>query len=609
MKFIPYILLWSALSQASAQSDTTATLVRSINFYGNQRLSAAKLIGVIASKVGEPLIHDLVIADTRNVLELYRRQNLWLAVVDSISMDSSGSSGVDLVFHITENRALILESIELTGMSAISSARLQRELTNANGRPFDPDRLSDDIEQILRLYENSGYPMARVACDSVVFLPRDHETRLRLRLRITENQTVTVGRVEFAGLTQTRSSVLLREMRTALPSPYNQSAMDASVDRLRRLPFIDRVDEPELMRHGDSSYTLRLTVAEGQPNTIDGIVGYVPARPRTDEKGYFTGLMNLSFQNLFGTARRLDAKWHKKDRYSQEFRLAYAEPWVMDYPVNLGVSMQQLVQDTIYVDRELALDGSVWLGSTWMGLFGVRNKTIDPAGSANGFLYNIPSASFLSGYLGMAYDIRDDRINPRRGVLYRVSVEYGRKSESYFVEDPAGTDTISFRGVPVPVREIHDRVATQKWLMDFEWMAEWRRNVVFYNLTHAAFYKTPQTVVPYSEQFRFGGLQSVRGYVEDFFNGTRVGWNRTEGRWLTGRRSRLFIFFDVGYYYRKDYADAGRTTTVRRDGWPMGYGFGLRYQTRLGLFGLDYGLGRGDAFSSGKVHFGITSQF
>ena len=39
------------------------------------------------------------------------------------------------------------------------------------------------------------------------------------------------------------------------------------------------------------------------------------------------------------------------------------------------------------------------------------------------------------------------------------------------------------------------------------------------------------------------------------------------------------------------------------------YGFGIRIETRLGLFGVDYGLGEGDSFLQGKVHVGLVNWF
>ena len=49
--------------------------------------------------------------------------------------------------------------------------------------------------------------------------------------------------------------------------------------------------------------------------------------------------------------------------------------------------------------------------------------------------------------------------------------------------------------------------------------------------------------------------------------------------------------------------------TGRIDGTKIGYGFGIRIETRLGLFGVDYGLGAGDSLLRGKVHVGLVNWF
>ena len=47
-----------------------------------------------------------------------------------------------------------------------------------------------------------------------------------------------------------------------------------------------------------------IRVQEGNTNTFDGVVGYMPGTGTGDE-GYLTGLVSVSMRNLFGTARKL----------------------------------------------------------------------------------------------------------------------------------------------------------------------------------------------------------------------------------------------------------------------------------------------------------------
>ena len=106
--------------------------------------------------------------------------------------------------------------------------------------------------------------------------------------------------------------------------------------------------------------------------------------------------------------------------------------------------------------------------------------------------------------------------------------------------------------------------------------------------------------------FRFGGTNSLRGYRENQFLGTLVGWTNAEYRLLLARRSYAFTFFDTGYYRRP--ADARYGTDVT-ESFTFGYGLGIRLDTPVGNIGVSFALGRGDAVSDTKVHVGLVNEF
>jgi outer membrane protein insertion porin family len=107
--------------------------------------------------------------------------------------------------------------------------------------------------------------------------------------------------------------------------------------------------------------------------------------------------------------------------------------------------------------------------------------------------------------------------------------------------------------------------------------------------------------VPFHEQLVLGGARSLRGYREEQFRGTRTALGTAEYRFLLTRRSRALAFVDAGYYYR------GGSNFAK--GVKLGYGIGLRGETRLGIIALDYGLGEGDGLLDGKLHVGLSREF
>jgi outer membrane protein insertion porin family len=107
--------------------------------------------------------------------------------------------------------------------------------------------------------------------------------------------------------------------------------------------------------------------------------------------------------------------------------------------------------------------------------------------------------------------------------------------------------------------------------------------------------------VPFHELLTLGGATDLRGYREEQFRGTRTALASLEYRFILSRFSRFLLFVDAGYYYR-DGSNFAKGTK-------LGYGIGLRSETRLSIIGVDYGLGEGDGLLEGKLHLSLVRQF
>ena len=85
-----------------------------------------------------------------------------------------------------------------------------------------------------------------------------------------------------------------------------------------------------------------------------------------------------------------------------------------------------------------------------------------------------------------------------------------------------------------------------------------------------------------------------------------MAWSNIEYRYLISRRSYLFAFFDSGYYLVN--GDESKKI-VETSAFKNGYGFGMSFETGIGLLSVSYALASGEGFSDGKIHFGIINQF
>ena len=109
-----------------------------------------------------------------------------------------------------------------------------------------------------------------------------------------------------------------------------------------------------------------------------------------------------------------------------------------------------------------------------------------------------------------------------------------------------------------------------------------------------------------NELFKLGGLRSLRGFDEESIMASYYNMFLVEMRYLFEKRS-FFALFVNGAYYEKNTQKAFVHDT------PYGFGAGLSFDTKIGMFSLYYALGsqfgQTISFKQAKIHFGFTTSF
>jgi len=354
--------------------------------------------------------------------------------------------------------------------------------------------------------------------------------------------------------------------------------------RLEKLNIFSSVEEPQIYTiQSRKESGLLITVKEGNTNTFDGILGYVP--PVTEgEKGYFTGLVNLSFRNLFGTARRLDARWQQETKSTQELELKYSEPYFFGLPLNVSGGFLQRIQDTSYTHRKFDFKGDILVSDRFtLGFTAGIDRVIPPDSAA---VFTIADSRILYGGTEIRYDSRDNVYIPVSGIVYRVNYAYGDK-KIYSAQSEAN-QSFSLQRYSMDVDFYSSFFKRQSLLIRF-----FIGQVTSGKLEDADFYKV-------------GGIKNVRGYREEQFRASKLTYGNIELRYAFSRKSFGHVFFDPGYYYRPP---DEINNIPKQEGFIYGYGLGIRLETAIGIVGVSYAIGKGDGMLDGKIHFGLVNEF
>lgn len=144
--------------------------IRKVQFKGNKALTAEEIGEVMTTRPyalldsGGFLQRSQIEADLRNVVRAYREKGYLQARVPAWQVRSE-NNGEDLfvTVEIDEGPPTIVSEVFLDGNESIPTVALREELESAKiGRNFALNGVRADMERVLRLYEKSGFPTARI---------------------------------------------------------------------------------------------------------------------------------------------------------------------------------------------------------------------------------------------------------------------------------------------------------------------------------------------------------------------------------------------------------------------------------------------------------------
>lgn len=559
------------------------TIINSINFSGNEIFSSSDLMSSISSKKNGTFSKLIFEADLKAIRGKYRSAGYLLASITDYSIKySSDSATVNLDINIYEGHQVKIGLINFTGNKFYSTSQIREIFETKNGQILDDNRLSNDITTLLRAYESNSIPFSKAVINNISIYYVNKEPFLRIDIEIIEGTKIKIDEIKIIGNESTNENVITRELRLRPDRTITRELMESYKSRLEKLNIFEKVEEPKIYTTKNTKKTgLLIEVKEGNTNTFDGVVGYIP--PVTDnEKGYFTGLVNVSFRNLFGTGRRLDARWQQEVRSTQELEFRYTEPYIFSLPININMGFMQRLQDSTYTKRNLDVKAEILISDKFSGSVLGGYERVIPSTDSNVVAIVSDSRIYYTG-AEVRYDSRDYVYNPSRGILFNISYTYGDKK--IFVGE----------GSNYSIQKLNTKLDL--------YVSFFKRQSILFSVS--ALQVTTGRLED-ADYIRVGGNANIRGYREEQFYATKLAYGNFEFRYSIARRSYLYLLFDAGYYFKG--SDVILNSPEQKD-FLFGYGVGLQMETGIGIIGINYALGKGDTFLDGKIHFGFINNF
>ena len=562
-------------------------LIRQITFDGIEHLNRKQLSKLIGIDAGQPYLQAEMVAGLNRVLEKYREDGLVFASI-APDVTTIPPDQVQIHLHIHEGTRVRTGEIAIEGNHLFSTDDLLRALSLRKGAPFSQATFEGGIDKLLALYSERGYPQAEI--EPADFDLSEEQGTVDLHLQIREGNQVRIGEVKLTGLQKTKPEVVLRELPMQAGDVFDQRKIDQSFHRLVNLGYFYEVS-PSLLEEGrtPAEIIFNARVTEARTGRFSGVIGYAPPTAEFEGAPQLTGVVEATETNLLGTGRQANFLW--KSGLLRTLRIGYTEPWTFGKPIKIGLEYSQLKQRNQFTDAESNENAaSVTAAARFRRLF---------EGSL-GFSYKrigVPADNpFLPATSPSIHSPIIDVANPtaQSGVKYGVMLGLTRDSRDYFLNPTRGRlDGVAFEF------STGDFKLRKLWIDLRGYFPTWRRQVIALGLHGAAAWGDN---IPPTELFYLGGANTLRGYDEDWFFGPRRVYANIEYRLLVGRTSQFFVFTDLGAVTQVD------QPTVF-DPLRVGYGFGMRLESKGGLLRIDYGLAEGHSALEGKIHVNLGTSF
>lgn len=390
----------------------------------------------------------------------------------------------------------------------------------------------------------------------------------------SNKQKRTINNIIIKGYEKFPKSYLKHYLKIKSNQTFNLNRIKQQTSLLNDLNFANQIKPPEVLFSKDSS-TLYIYAEKTKSNSFDGFLGF--GTNEESNKLEFDGFLNLNLTNNLNFGESLSLLYKSDENDQKTFRIDITLPYLLKSPVGIDLSLQIFKKDSTFTTVNQSTRLHYQINSKHKIYSGVTSTTSNNLLSLNN-VQNI--ADYDSNFFSIAYQF----IKPQSNRLFPI------KSKLYFEAGFGNRKT----------NTVNEKQSL--YIIDAFKIFNLNNKNSFYirvngsNLNSSTYFE--------NELFRFGGINSIRGFEENSLFASLFGVLNTEYRYQLNNTIFIHTVTDIAYFENKIVGIKEKL---------FGYGFGFGILTKAGLFRLNYANGKSEnqpfKFSNSKIHLSLIADF
>lgn len=453
--------------------------------------------------------------------------------------------------------------------------------------------------------ENNGYPFAKINTDSVVLT----DSSLSYKYTIDKGKFITIDSFVNHGTSKLTRGFIQNYVLIKRKQAYNESRIQNMDKLLQKLPYAS-IKYPSQITFRDDKADIHLYLNKRKVNTFDFLIGFLPGS--NNGKILITGEVKIHLQNAFKRGEEIYLEWRKLQRQSQLLDVRFNYPYLLNAPigVNFTFNLEKRDSSTLDLAWQLGLPYITSSNNYIKGFYKYFQTIILVADTSYAKLNKkLPTnldATYNQYGVQAYYENLDYLFNPQKGYEAKLTGSIGTKK----IKSNNQINTLRDDFSDFNYASLYDSIQKKSIKGDIFWMGNYylplgkkKKHILKFGVNGGAVFN--QNLLK-NELLRIGGSRLLRGFDEQSILASTYNVTTLEYRLLVQRNSYFFVFLDAAYIHRKF------NNTIFQD-FPFGFGTGITFETKIGIFGLTYALGqqkfKNVDFRNSKLHFGYVATF
>jgi outer membrane protein assembly factor BamA len=436
---------------------------------------------------------------------------------------------------------------------------------------LDISQLEKSLNQLNSKITEQGDPFSTLQLTKLSKLNPD---LISAELKIVSNQQRRIDNIIVKGYEKFPKSFIKRFMKLQTGKSFNLTSIKEKVELLEDLRFARKIKDPEVLFTKDST-TLYLYLEKTRTNNFDGFLGF--GTNENTNKIEFDGYLDLRLINNLNYGETLNLFYKSDEIDQQTFRVDLDLPYILSSPVGLQVGLNIFRKDSTFLNAKQYARINYQINAQQKIGIGINST------NSTNLLEN--DTNILNDYTSNYYTLNYTFIKPQfYDPLFPINFWFDLSS-----------------GFGSRTNDIGKQSQSVFNLDTYKIFNLNKKNSIYTRLNGAILNSDDYLD---NELFRFGGINSIRGFEENSLVANLYGVINTEYRYRLSNTIYVHSVIDAAYFENQLTESKEKL---------FGFGFGLGLLTNSGLFRLNYSSGKTEnrqfRLSDSKVHISLTATF